>query len=351
MAPFLSFQNQTTSEIKAFLSQNIIGTPTKSLVYQQLRTEDKLEWIPDPTFLCLKKNQTLLATCCFCHRPLESFSAQYIRYFSFQKKFRSGTISLYRKDKKSAIKTEIHKALSEKGAFASETKPTVFYAYVDPKNERSWRLCMEFGFEKIRTFSTLTFSRMNPKSRKNVSLISVDEKKEMKGLLKEAYSDFQFYTEENLFFDEAYFVMKNEEGTIIAGAQGTKERWEIFSLAGKFGKAAIRIISKLPFLKLIINQDHQFVAFDYLYCKKGHESVLTELLEAILAHHGVRSGLLALDNQSVLFDIINKIKLGPLNDLKSPVNAYVIAKCINDSEGTFSELKSSPAFISTLDLT
>lgn len=352
MARFLQIIKQPTQAIISFLNENVIGTPGKSMVYRQMRTQDKINKIPNPIFLVLQRNNQVLSTACFCERTSEDYTTQYVRYFSFKTAFRSSSTHKKNKTSKSSLKEDIHGLLKEQSPLISQgSLPTLFYAYVDPNNERSNRLCHEFGFIPTRTFSTLSFSRFSPKKSVLAKLISTSDKDEIKRLLKDSYQNHSCYTEENLFFDENYLVIKNERNEVIAGLQATKEYWKIHELPRISGWFILNLFSKLPLFDKLINREHWFVAYDYIFCKKGSENELEVLFEHALAHHRVHSGIVSVDQKSKLYELIKEMSLGPLNKIKKEVTAHVIVKVVPEDNDFISAVSKRPCFISTLDLT
>ena len=82
-----------TPEVEKLLSNNIIGTPGKSMVYQHQLVQQKLNHIPNPVFIELRLKNHLIGTCCLIERKLiwekHVETAYYIRYFSFSPAWRS----------------------------------------------------------------------------------------------------------------------------------------------------------------------------------------------------------------------------------------------------------------------
>ncbi|MFY0624938.1 MAG: hypothetical protein JXR07_01505 [Reichenbachiella sp.] len=349
MARFLSFQNKVDSEIDSFLSENVLGTPGQSMVYKQLKTSEKLNHIPNPTFMSLKKGNNLIGTSCFCSRPLSDYNSFYIRYFSFNAVYRRNTPHSSGQKKNSLIKEEVLDALESESPFNLNENPSIFYAYVDPNNERSRKLCAELGFKNVRSFSTITFSRFSPEKDKRIEKLKDDQKGEMRKLLNNQYSEYSFYTEENLFYKDGYFVIRNRSNEILAGVQASLEKWDIREMPGFVGWITLNVLSKVPFLKRIINPNYRFITLESIYLKNGNEQLLEGLLESVLSLFHVNVGLITADKQSNLYHNIKKLRLGPLNKLKKEVGADIIVKS-SQSSMSLSNFHDKPCFISTLDL-
>lgn len=338
--------NKVTDEVQQFLSDNILGTPGISMTYRQLRTVNKLLHIPKPRILLLKRYQRILAMCCLCERKLSKFTGHYIRYFSFHYKLRSSSTQTHGSRLSSGLTTEINDVLKEQLA-----PKELYYAYVDLNNVRSARLCKEFDFKEIRKFSTLTFSHLFPNKNARVEKIKHEEKQKIADIIRKYYTGYEFFVEENLFFEDDYFVLIDERGEIISGVQAIDEHWEINSFPGRMGTSIINVLSILPWISKLINRDFQFLALDYIFCVPGYEADLQILLESVLAIKGQNVGLIAADIESGLYKTLKKIKLGPLMKIKKPVIASIIVRSDSNNFSEIQDLSSKPAFISTLDIT
>jgi hypothetical protein len=80
------------------------------------------------------------------------------------------------------------------------------YAFVESMNERSKNLIHQVGYEYIRSFLTVAFSRFNPKSDPRVSKITTPEEKEkVKELLLDYYRDHSLFSTDHVFHGDIYF--------------------------------------------------------------------------------------------------------------------------------------------------
>ncbi|MDZ7633152.1 MAG: hypothetical protein U5L72_01365 [Bacteroidales bacterium] len=70
-----------------------------------------------------------------------------------------------------------------------ETGRSLLYAFVESRNERSKNLIQKAGYEYIRSFLTLAFSRFNPKPDIRVSVASMSEYPEISAELRSFYKD------------------------------------------------------------------------------------------------------------------------------------------------------------------
>ncbi|MCV9387029.1 hypothetical protein [Reichenbachiella ulvae] len=344
---------QANKEIQSFLADNIIGTPGQSAVYQQLNTHEKLKQLPNPHFACLQREK-LLGLCCFCQRSFylngEEIVSFYVRYFSFKDAFRSQKSHSRSQNKRNAIKNEVHQLL-EGHELLKRSTPNIFYAFVDPNNERSAVLCNEFGFQTIRTFKTYSLGYLFPRKRIAFEKIASASKAELSELLRNFYSDYTFYTEDNLFYRDQYFMVRDENGKVLVGIQANPENWKIHDLPGWSGKMLLHVASKLPITNRLIRPNYQFLALDYLYCQPGQEETLSQLIESLLAHFSLSTAMVLADAESSLHQTLKRIDHGIVGKIKKPVSISVIAKGNQFSDYQWNHIKNSPSFQSSFDTT
>ncbi len=351
---FLKVETSPTAEIVSLLEQNTIGTPKKSMVYQHATMRSKLFGIQNPHFVNLKKGTSLIGTCCFCEREsldpnkgkIDSF---YIRYFSFKPSFRAWGKSR-KSNSTSLLRTEIHDILKGTNFGKAEGSRFYHYAYVDPNNERSKKLCMEFGFTSLRYFKPIMFGRIFPNQHKRIEQLPPAEYDHMRILLRDFYSSYSMFNYENLLGKYSYYVLR-QEGKIVAGLQAAVDNWKILSMPGKFGVTAIAAISRIPILNRILNQDFRFLAIEGIYHAPGHELSISKLIEGLLSHHRLKCALMFLDEKSTLFNSIKSLNLGIAGKLSKPISGEVIGRFNGMSEEEMLCIKNSPAYISAIDIT
>src|SRR5665811_1366715 len=92
----------------------------------------------------------------------------------------------------------------------------IMYAFLESMNERSKNLVHQAGYEYIRSFLTVAFSRFSPKPDTRVVKLREEEKADMESLLLEYYRDYSFFSSKYSFYDDKYYVLK-EGDEIIAG--------------------------------------------------------------------------------------------------------------------------------------
>lgn len=324
---FIQISKEASPDIKNLLATNIIGTPGSSMVYQHQTVSEKLDHLSEPFFVSLYLRNALVGTCCFCKRQVylggELTTAYYIRYFTFKATFRSSARPKVYQPKRSRLKREVEQLLRGEGF--NETKPHVYYAYIDPDNIRSLRLTREFDFEPAGLFHTVYFSRFFPRRNKNVIQVHEKEKKLITSWLKKTYSEYQFFGDENIFYRDGYFAIKYK-GEIVAGLQAISEKWKIFELPGKNGKMLLSVISRVPLLRRLFNREFKFLSIEAILCKPGHERELEYLLSDVLARHRVNTAILCLDPASSAYKMIKSLKPGAMSRLAAEKRLQVIAR-------------------------
>ena len=351
---WLNIEREPTEPIIELLEANTLGEPNKSMRYKHRRLRPKIEAIVEPYFISVKRQDKVIGMGCFCKRHTwnqgERLNSFYIRYFNFREGNRiSQAQKQHKRKKKSVIKQELKQLLEPSGLAANQ--PTLFYSYLDPKNERSANLCSYFGFEPIRKFTTCLFSRLSPKVHPRVSQLEIYERFKMQFLLEQQYLNYNMLSFENLFFEDDYYVMRDEQGEIIAGVQANFEYWRIVEMPDFFGKMVMKVLPKVPLFKKLFNPDYKFVALSGIYIKKGYEQNLGTLLESVLGIHELTSGLMWLDIHSDLYRLVSKLPKGIMNYFYNGLTAHVIAKTINLSEKEKRRLTQKPAYITAFDMT
>ncbi|MBU2914266.1 hypothetical protein [Reichenbachiella agariperforans] len=351
----LYLSKAVSPRIRQMLSTNVIGTAGQSPVYQQLSTDQKLSQLPRPHFAELVKGDRLLGVCCFCERetridqtPLTSY---YVRYFSFLDQLRVAKRLPNGRKKNSQLKQEVHELLTGTAfAHASHT-PNLFYAYVDPNNARSALLCEEFGFETIGSFRTQMIGRLFPRERCLPERVTPETQPLLRKLLSTHYQNYNFYTEDNLFYQDNYFVLRDSDGKILAGLQANPEQWKIHSLPSPLGKILLNVGSRIPVFNRLLNQQFRFLAVDYIYSPDDNEQYLIQLIETLLARFGLYTAMFLVDDKSDLTKQINNINKGLISKLQKAIPISIIVKPNQLTTNQLKHLKKHPTFLSSFDTT
>ncbi|MES2588929.1 MAG: hypothetical protein V4622_08115 [Bacteroidota bacterium] len=329
-APFY-LREKWTESILSLLKKTTLGT--NGAKYQHLNTAEIIADLDNPLFLSLERNDKVIGNITFCRRA-ENW---YIRYFAFEQLFQAKKSST--NSKKSNLKSSISNFFDEK----VKQEINCFYAYIDPKNEKSRNMAKNFGFEKVGELITYSFSRLKPKLNKNVSeLVDLSE-------IEQKYH----YFEKNSFYTNfqpkrtKFYLLKNDAGKTLCSARIQKAHWKIERLPGKFGQILVQLIPFIPFLNKLINpKNYRFLVPDMITCESGNPNDLSELFEGILAQENYKLLLFWIDEKDALNRFDRKISWGLFKRFLGNPKVDVVAKFDQSKKPTFEAL----FFVSGIDL-
>lgn len=315
-------------------------------------------------FISLYKKNKITGTVGACFRlsgqgPLR-YPTTHIRYLTFQSTYQ--TDINWRRRKKAVIKPESDDSFKQK-TLEIFSKPHILelpdvfekdkhlmYAFVESMNERSKNIINQAGYEYIRSFLTVAFSRFYPKLNPNATLLTDAEKPKMNDLLLSFYKDYSFFTTEYAFYGNRYYILKNK-GEIIAGVCAIPTTYKVFDVPGIWGWVMMKILPGIPlFRKLFKPGEFRYLVFDAIYCKRGEEAKLADLFESVCAAEGFNTGLTWQDDRSELYDKLRTIvKMGALNRMLNAKPGLVYTKFINLTEEEKNYFYDAPAYISGFD--
>ena len=317
---------------------------TKGPLFQHMDTPEKVDYLSSAIAFNLEKDGKAIGTCTVLERKItvqgKEYKTWYGRYFTIDKKFQGRIYG-------NLLLKHIKKYMEN-----ISPVPSIFYAYVEQSNIRSSKLLKYTGFEAVRNFETSVFSRMYPKKDKRVSKIKDGDAQLIIDLLKTEYINNTFVNFDNLFFQDNYFVLK-ENNEIIAGLQASLVKWEVRQLPGAAGKVIINILPHLPFVSKLFNpKDFRFAAFEGVFCKPGRESELFKLMESVCAELNLSIGMLWMDPSTEVYKRFKKAgDWGIMNKMREDMPVYVFAG-FKDVPKTEQEIfYKKPAYISAFDLT
>jgi hypothetical protein len=226
----------------------------------------------------------------------------------------------------------------------------IMYAFIESMNERSRNLVTLAGYDYVRSFLTVAFSRFSPKKDKRVFKLPEGEKPGMKKLLSEYYKKHSLFTDEYSFYGDRYYVLKEGE-EIIAGVSAIPGVHKIYDIPGIWGWVIMKILPKIPYYRrLFAPGEFRYLVFDAIYCREGHEKILGTLFESVCASEGYFTGLTWLDDRSQLFDKIrNNVNMGALNRMLNAKPGLVYIRFLNFEEKEKEIFYESPAYISGFD--
>jgi hypothetical protein len=315
-------------------------------------------------FVSLYKKKKVIGTVGACFRISGQgalrYPSTYIRYLAFQSTYQSDIN--WRMREKAVISHESDFSFKQKTLeiFSKpylldlpdvfEKDKHIMYAFVESVNERLKNLVNQIGYEYVRSFLTVAFSRFSPKPDNRVSKLSERDRPEMEKLLIGFYRDHSFFTTEYSFYGNRFYVLK-EGDEIIAGVCAIPSSNKVYDIPGVWGWVMMKVLPETPYFRRLFHPgEFRYLAFDSIYCKKGREAVLADLFESVCAAEGFNTGLTWLDDRSNLFDKIRTgVKMGALNRMLNAKPGLVYTKFINLTEEEKNRFYDAPAYISGFD--
>jgi hypothetical protein len=315
-------------------------------------------------FISLYKKNKITGTVGACFRvsgqgPLR-YPTTYIRYLAFQSFYQSGTN--WRQREKTVIKSEHGDDSFKRRTLDILSRPYILdlpdvfeqdrhimYAFIESMNERSKNLVHQAGYEYIRSFLTVAFSRFSPKTDSRVSVLAPDDRHTMKELLLDYYKNYSFFSTE-YSFSGTYYVLK-EKGEIIAGVNAIPSLYKIFDIPGVWGWVIMNVLPGMPYFKRLFYPDEfRYLIFDSIYCKPGKEKQLSNLFETACAAEKFNTAITWLDDRSDLYDKMrSEVSLGALNRMLNAKPGLVYARFINLNELEREPFYNAPAYVSGFD--
>ncbi len=352
--------------IQALLDKTVLGTKG-GMRYQLLNIKDKIAaYRNNIRFVSLYMKDRLTGTIGFCYRKITTagkfFHSSYLRYFAFMPVFQAalnskGFTTRQRPERRAETWKDKVLAFFRKPQMLDfpgyeRDEKHVVYAYVESMNERSKNFIQQVGFEHIRTFLTVAFSRFDPGQSDQVSKLHESEVVKMKSLLAEFYSGHSFYSDMFSFYTDKCYVVKEDE-EIIAGLSVIPSSFNVVHMPGIWGWIFMKVLPFTPLFKRIFQPEElRFLIFESFYFKKGREKSLEMLMESVCAIEGYNLGLTWLDDRSELYDRVRtQINLGALNRMLNAKPGLVYANFINFSDTEKDLFFNRPAFISGFDFT
>lgn len=315
-------------------------------------------------FVSLYKKNHITGTVGSCFRISGQgklrYPSSYLRYLAFQSTYQSDLT--WRRRRKDLIKPEKDDTFKQK-TLEIFSKPHlldlndvfegdkhIMYAFVESMNERSKNLVHQAGYEYIRSFLTVAFSRFSPKPDQRVTKLNNEGKEKMESLLLEYYRDYSFFSIDHSFYDDRYYVLK-EGDEIVAGVSAIPSVYKVYNMPGIWGWVIMSILPKMPYFRRLFRPgEFRHIVFDSIYCKPGKENLLANLFESACASEGFHTGLTWLDDRSLLYDKIRTVvKMGALNRMLNAKPELVYTRFLNFSEEEKEPFYNAPAYISGFD--
>ena len=315
-------------------------------------------------FVSLYKKDQITGTIGACFR----FSGQgrfrypssYLRYLSIQSQYqlaatwRKRRAEAQKMDSADSFKHKVLEIFSKPHvldlAEVEEGDKHLMYAFIESMNERSKNLVHLAGYEHVRSFLTVAFSRFSPRIDPRVSKVSDTDRDAVRGKLNEFYKDYSLFTSDYIFNGDKYYVLK-EGNEIIAGAAAYTAIHKIYDVPGIWGWVMMKVLPRTPYYRrLFYPGEFRYMVFDAIYCRPGSEKALEKLFESICAAEGYYTGLCWLDDRSSLYDSMRtSVNMGALNRILNAKPGLVYIRFINFEESEKDRFFEAPAYISGFD--
>ena len=351
-------------EIMDHMHDTVLGQPG-GFRYRHTNLEERLNAPGENYFIYLRKGGKMLGSIGFCGKPAETLGVRYdswlIRYFSIKAPMRS----VPNKRKEKSDPKDEKKRSSVLGRFfqpvaanpsqlregaIEEDVPAIIYGIIERNNLRSMNFSAQMGMETVGTVASFTFNRMRPRKSDRLEQLPKVEQKSMLALLKEFYHDYTLFFPDPLFEEDDYYVIK-ESGRVVAGVQIYPITWHIVDFGSRLANRGVKIMAKIPWVRKRLNPDEfRMLAYDGIYCEKGYESALYELMEGVLERTDTYVAMLMMDQGSELYSIFNNTKkLGILHKVMGTFLADIRVRFINLPDEIKQHFLDHPAYIPTYD--
>jgi hypothetical protein len=361
----LTVEVETTpsEEILEHMHGTVLGQPG-GFRYRHTNLKERLSAPGENYFMYLRKSGKMLGSVGLRGKPGQiegmKFDSWLIRYFSIKAPLRS--VPKSRKEKKDSSEENrrgalLHRFVQPVAANpallrkpGAEVAPAILYAVIEQTNLRSMNFSTQMGMETVREIASFSFSRLNPSKSGRLERLSKDDHDHMLSLLRDFYSDYTLFIPDPLFSNDDYFIIR-EEGRVVAGIQIYHVEWKIVDMGSGMSNRLIRLLTKIPWFGKRINPElMKLLAFDGIYCEKGHEPALYELMEGVLENSGTYVAMLMIDNESDLHRIFRENrKLGLLHSIQGTMRANLRARFINLPEKIRDHFLDHPNYICTYD--
>ena len=346
-------------DIIDLLKSTVLGSEG-GMRYTMMNTPERISTYGDGlSFLALYKRNSQKGVIGLCRRIISNrgikYPSTYLRYLAVQSALQVERAPGRRRQERTTLAADSFKqkiiSLFRDPLMAAESAGKhVMYAYVESRNERSRNLVNQSGYEYIRSFLTVAFSRFDPKRNPSVSRLTPEEEPAMAALLDEFYSGYCFYTNEFSFHDHKYYVLRRN-GEIVAGVGAIPAQYRVVNVPGLWGWVMMKLLPRTPLYRRLFKPDEfRYIILNAIYCKKGSEDLLPDLFEAVCAEEGYHTALTWLDDHSWLYDTLRtNRRMGALNRMLNAKPGLVYALFSGLTPDETEKFYDSPAYISGFD--
>jgi RimJ/RimL family protein N-acetyltransferase len=328
-------------EVISFFEQTNWGSA--GAVYVRKNSSELVRQLINPYLFAVHKGEELVGTAVFCHTTPLVLNAPYncyiIRYFAASDAIRG----------KKLIKHYAGKVMEV--VRDAETEKTIYVGCVEKGNIRSYKVVENAGYEQLGLLKVSAFSRFSPGRQRDIVRIETNsQKKEVLDLLHVFYARHVLVHFDYLFLKNNYFIIR-EKGEIVAGCQLHRVHWAINNMPGIMGKIILHVLPSVPYVNKLFNPKRfEFLAFEGIYFKPGHEGTLLRLFEGLLHQEGMNSALFWMGENCPYRKAIHQHgKLGLMQQFVKDSGVYIMTSYRNMNDEEISQLKSGPLYASAFD--
>lgn len=323
------------------LTQTTLGT--NGARYRHLDTRTRILEADNPLFLSVERDGKVQGNVTFCKRGIR----WYVRYFAFAGQKQAAKNGNHSERGNSKLKEEIATFYDDVFDGKYGDAPEAFYAFIDPKNERSKWMAEHFGFRTEAQLITQSFSRTKPKKQDSVRLIT--DPTLVQTCLDKIQDSHAYFVKEHAEEPDFYGVF-DDENELIAFAKITRANWIIERLPGSLGGFFTKLLPFTPGINRIIKpKNHQFLVPESVWVKDDNPAVLNTLFEGMLSLENRNMLLWWVDRREPLWrHTQNRIHWGLVHKMtiQNPVDVVVLRK----NPLKLDELRSKPIFVAGWDM-
>lgn len=321
-----------------------IAWGTEGAIYQNLKVEEHIKLIVNPSLMAIEQEDELQATALFSNVQVlsgpEVYNCHYIRYFATNPAVRgTGLMKRYASDAMRLIS-------------AGEKRKTVYFALVERGNKASFKAVQNAGYAQTGNIKTLGFSRFFPRQPKQLYHVQSEvDKKAVMDVLANQYAGHALTQFHAVFLHDQYYVIKDEDGSLLAGCQFHRGAWKVNRMPGTLGKLVVKWLPHLPILRRIFNpRKFEFLTFEAIFCKAGKEKSLNDLFEGLLAKNSINSAMFWLDEKDPLFDPLQSaLQFGLFHHFVKANDVHMMQSFLHFSAAEKEQFTNRPFYASAFD--
>lgn len=350
---------EPNTQVMSLLKDMTVGSTGAQYLHKDI--DERMLQLPNKYIMYMNQGEGLIGTYTAALRTTKedfgNVNAYYIRYFAFLDTIQADKNKRAKQGKpegvfKGLVKRFLSKSPATFGINHGEEAdaPSFYYAFFDAENYRSTDISQLLGMHPVGEFDTFSFTRMHPKNNTRVELLDKVHYHNMKERLAKFYANFSIYTDQFLFVNDNYFVWK-EDGEIVAGVQPNKCHWEIKHMSGLSGLLLLHLLPYLPIVNRYFNpKKFEFITFDYIYVKPGHEDKLALLFESLMNKYQVTFSLAWQDLKSPLHPVVSKMDFGFLSNFSNVPTGKIMMTTNRVSTEQLEDITKKPFFTCGLDM-